>query len=311
MFAGLTEIKMRKSTHPTEIFKIYERILKGSPAKGRFIELGAGHKIHILQSGTGSSLVYLHGGGAAAHTAVPMLEHLDGVRMIVPDRPGYGLSDPINAGRKSYRDMAVEVTDKILSAMRLEKISLAGSSGGGVWALWYALTYPERVDRLILLGSAPLLPGTYAPVPLRIMAAPVIGNMISRIPTNERMIVKMMRMVGEEETIVNHPMMIEALAAGSNDPVASKAARMEYAAFLNPLGFRSKMKIKTDDLAKLKMPTLVIWGKHDPLGGLDVARSVSEAIPNCVLELLPAGHVPFLGYPDKAAKLMLDFVLPG
>jgi pimeloyl-ACP methyl ester carboxylesterase len=45
------------------------------------------------------------------------------------------------------------------------------------------------------------------------------------------------------------------------------------------------------------------------LGGKDVARAVSEAIPNSTLELLPAGHVPYLGYPDKTAKLIMDFVL--
>ena len=59
------------------------------------------------------------------------------------------------------------------------------------------------------------------------------------------------------------------------------------------------------------MPVLMIWGEHDPIGGVDVARAVSKAIPNCVLELLPTGHVPWLGYPEKAAKLMSDFVLSG
>lgn len=57
------------------------------------------------------------------------------------------------------------------------------------------------------------------------------------------------------------------------------------------------------------MPTLLIWGKREPLGGEDVARAVSEAIPNSVLEVLPAGHGPWLGFPDKTTKLIQDFVL--
>lgn len=57
------------------------------------------------------------------------------------------------------------------------------------------------------------------------------------------------------------------------------------------------------------MPTLLIWGKREPLGGEDVARTVSEAIPNSVLEVLPAGHEPWLGFPDKTTKLIQDFVL--
>ena len=300
---------MEKSTHPVEVLRIYERILKESSADGRYIDTGTGHKIHVIEAGTGPALVYLHGGGAAAHTFLPVLEHLEGVRTIVPDRPGYGLSDPVEIGHKGYHDMAVDMTDRILDALGVDQVSLAGSSGGGVWAIWYALAYPERVHRLVLLGSAPLLPGTYAQVPLRIMAFPVIGDIIARIPTNESTIVSMMKMMGEGETIVNYPEMIEALAASNNDPVASKATRTEYSAFLNLLGFRTNMKIRAEDLSKLSMPTLVIWGEKDPLGGADVARAVSEAIPNSQLELLPAGHVPYFGYPKKTAKLISDFVL--
>ena len=259
----------------------------------------------------GSPLVYLHGGGAAAHTILPLVEHLKGLRMIVPDRPGNGLSDPVEIGRTGYREMAVEVTGQILDALGLDQISLAGSSGGGVWAIWYALAHPERVRRLILLGSAPLLPGTYAPVPLRITAAPIIGDLIARMPSNEKTVVNMMTMMGEKETIVNYPQMIEALAASNNDPVASKATRTEFSAFLNLLGFKENMKIRADDLAQLSMPTLVIWGEHDPLGGVEAAQAVSAAIPDSKLVMLPAGHVPLLGYPEKSAKLVSDFVLSG
>ena len=68
------------------------------------------------------------------------------------------------------------------------------------------------------------------------------------------------------------------------------------------------MKISANDLAQLKIPTLLIWGKHDPVGGVDVAQAVRQTIPNCVLELLPTGHVPWLGYPDRTAKHIFDFV---
>lgn len=300
---------IEKSAHPDEVVRIHERIFKESSIKERYIDIGVGRKIHVIESGDGPPLVYLHGGGAAAHTALPFLEHLEGIRTIVPDRPGNGLSDPVEIGPKGYRGMAIEATDQILEALGLDQISLAGSSGGGVWAIWYALAHPERVKRLVLLGSAPLLPGTYAPVPLRIMATPIIGDIIARFPSDESTVVQMMAMMGEGETIVKYPKIIEGLAASNNDPVATEATRMEFASYLNLLGFRANMKFQTSDLAKLSMPTLVIWGDHDPLGSVDVARSVCEAIPDCTLALLPAGHVPFLGHPEKAAGLISDFML--
>jgi pimeloyl-ACP methyl ester carboxylesterase len=300
---------MEKLSHPDEVVRIYERILQASSAQGRFIDIQAGCSIHIMEAGEGPPLLYLHGGGAAAHTALPFVDHLHGVRTIVPDRPGYGLSDPVDIGHNGYREMALEVTAGILTALGVDQFSLAGSSGGGLWAIWYALAYPERVRRLVLLGSAPLLPETYAPVPLRLLATPIIGDILARMPSNESSVVQMMGMMGEGETIVNYPMMIKGMAASNNDPLASEASRMEHAACLNLLGFKPDMKIQTADLAQLSMPTLVIWGDHDPLGGVDVARSVCEAIPNCTLEIMLAGHVPYRGHPAEAAQLISDFVL--
>lgn len=300
---------MDSSTHPAEVVRTYEQVLKESAAEGRYIEIDGGHKIHVVEAGTGPPVVMLHGTGAAAYSFLPLLERLEGIRAIAPDRPGSGLSDPVDIGHKGYRDWTVEVMDQILHALGADRISLAGASGGGVWAIWYALANPERVQRLLLLTGIPSLPGTDVPLPMRFMTVPIIGNIMARIPTNEKMLVNFMGMMGEKETIVNYPRMIEALVATNNDPVASKAARTEFSALMNFRGFRTGMKIRVEDLAQLTIPTLMIWGKRDPLGGEDVARSVSEAIPNCVLEVMPTGHGPWLGYPDKTAKRIQDFVL--
>lgn len=75
-------------------------------------------------------------------------------------------------------------------------------------------------------------------------ATPIIGDLMARIPTNEKMIVIFMGMMGEKETIVNYPKMIKALAASSNDPVAYKASRTEMSALVNLLDFRPNMKIR-------------------------------------------------------------------
>lgn len=299
---------MENFSHPPEVVQIHERILRESPAAGRFIDIPAAGRIHVIEAGSGEPLVMLHGTGAAAHTMLPIVEHLEGIRTILPDLPGSGLSDPVNFEHKGYREMAVEVTGQILDALELEQVTLAGSSGGGVWSIWYALANPERVRRLVLVGSAPLLPGTRPPIPLRIANAPLIGDLFARLPANEDMVVNLMGVMGEKETVVKHPQLLEGLVAANNDPIASQASRTEFSAFFNLLGFREHMKIRPDDLSKLRMPTLVIWGTHDPLGGADAARAVQQALPDSELELLPSGHVPWLGYPEQTARLIADFV---
>lgn len=302
---------MTEATHTAEVSDVYERIVQASSLEAKHIAIGDGSDIHVLEAGEGAPLFYLHGSGAAAHTALPFVEPMEGVHTIAPDRPGSGLSDPVPIGREGYRAMAVDVTDQMLNALDLDEVFLGGSSGGGVWAIWYALAHPERVRRLLLLGSAPLLPGTHAPLPLRLMATPLIGAILAHLPSDEASVVQMMEMVGEGETIGDYPLMIEALAAANDDPVAVTANRAELAAVLSLFGFRESMKISRDDLAQLRMPTLVVWGDHDPVGGEDVAEAVCETIPNCELTVLSAGHVPWLGHPDEVAALVMDFVGAG
>jgi alpha-beta hydrolase superfamily lysophospholipase len=108
---------MGRATHPVEVVRAYEQLLKESAAEGRYIEIDGGHKIHVVEVGNGPRLVMLHGTGNAAYTLLPLLDHLEGVRAIAPDLPGCGLSDPLDIGHKGYRDWVLEVLDQMLDAL--------------------------------------------------------------------------------------------------------------------------------------------------------------------------------------------------
>src|SRR5215213_8629144 len=90
---------------------------------------------------------------------------------------------------------------------------------GGTWALWYALARPERVRRLMLLTGAPLLPGTRSAAPVRVMAAPVVGDLLAGVvKPNAKMVVRLMSAMGEGDTIDRYPELIESMvAAGRPD----------------------------------------------------------------------------------------------
>jgi pimeloyl-ACP methyl ester carboxylesterase len=191
----------------------------------------------------------------------------------------------------------------------LESFALAGGSMGGTWALWYALARPERVRRLALLGSSPLLPGTRPPTPLRVMAAPVVGDVLPRLvnPT-AKMVVRMMSSVGEGETIVRHPDLIDAMVAAGRDPIASATDLAELRAILSPFGFRRSLRMQPDELKKLAVPTLLIWGDRDPVGTVNVAQAVTNLIPDAQLDVVAAGHAVWLGDPQRIAGLLCAFV---
>ncbi len=303
---------MAELTHPDEVATLYARILDGSPAHGRYVEVRSGRRVYVIEAGEGPPVLFLHGSGTSSLSVLPLLEHLEGVRVIAVDRPGFGLSDPVDVPRERFRDAAIEFIDEVVDELGLETPALAGGSMGGTWALWYALARPERVRRLALLTGAPLLPGTRVPAPLRVMATPVVGDLSARVvkPT-PKMVVRLMSSVGEKDTIVRHPDLIESMVAAGNDPIAAAADLAEVRAISSPFGFRRSLRVHPDELRRLTVPTLLIWGDHDPVGAVKVAQATARLIPKAQLEVLPAGHVPYLGHPERVSELLSTFVRSG
>jgi pimeloyl-ACP methyl ester carboxylesterase len=89
---------MTAARHPGEAKELFDRLLETSPATGRYIELASGRQAHVIEAGAGDPLVMLHPGGTSAFLFLPLIERLTGLRAIAVDRPGFGLSDPINSG---------------------------------------------------------------------------------------------------------------------------------------------------------------------------------------------------------------------
>jgi pimeloyl-ACP methyl ester carboxylesterase len=298
--------------HSDEVVAVHQRILGASPARSRHIKVRSGRRVHVIEAGQGPPVLLLHGSSTSSLSVLPLLERVEGVRAIAVDRPGFGLSEPVRIPRERFRDAAVEFVDEVLDELGLETSALAGGSIGGTWALWYALARPERVRRLVLLTGAPLLPGTHASAPVRAMAAPLVGDLLARVvKPNAKMVIRLMSAMGEKDTIVRHPDLIESMVAAGNDPIAAAANLAELRAGISPFGFRPSMRVHPDELRRLTVPTLVIWGDHDPVGAVKVAQATARLIPKAELEVLPAGHVPFLGHPDRVSELLSSFVRSG
>jgi len=234
--------------HSNEVFAVHERVLGTSAARSRYIDGRSGRRVHVIEAGEGEGppVVLLHGSSTSSLSFLPLLDHLQGVRAFAADRPGFGLSDPVQVPRERFRDAAIAFVDGVVDELGLETCAVAGGSMGGTWALWYALAHPERVDRLVLLTGAPLLPGTRVPAPVRVMATPIIGDLLARlVEPNAKMVVRLMSSMGEKDTIVRHT---------------------------------------------------------------EVAQATAGLVSQAQLEVLPAGHVPWLGHPERVAELLSEFV---
>ncbi len=308
------QLTRTEQTHPVEVRQVYERVLAGSSVRGRPVEVGAGGRVHLLEKGEGPPVVLLHGTGNAAGFLLPLLHELQGVRAIAPDLPGVGLSDPIDLPADRYRETAVAWLDRLLDTLELDATTLVGHSGGGVWALWYALAHPDRVRRLVLIGP-PALPKTSCPLPMRLVATPGVGALLPRLaPPTPKSVLRLASVMGEQATLARRPDLIDLLVALGRDPVTDRAAKAEIRLLVSPFallsrsGFRGRSRVRPDELRQVAMPTLVVWGERDPLGGVAVARAITDLIPHARLEVLPTGHGPWLGEPAKTAATIVDFV---
>jgi pimeloyl-ACP methyl ester carboxylesterase len=101
------------------------------------------------------------------------------------------------------------------------------------------------------------------------------------------------------------------LLRDGKDPIAAVVNLVELRAVISSFGFRRSMRVRPDELRRLTVPTLVIWGDNDPVGSVNVAQQTATLIPNAQLEVLPAGHVPHLGNPDRVSELLSSFVRSG
>jgi 2-hydroxy-6-oxonona-2,4-dienedioate hydrolase/4,5:9,10-diseco-3-hydroxy-5,9,17-trioxoandrosta-1(10),2-diene-4-oate hydrolase len=120
-----------------------------------------GLKIHYHEAGTGMPLVFIHGGGPGASGWSNFNRNIDAFaahwRVIIIDLPGFGESDhmvPEDGIFAGYADNVLGLMD----VLGIDKAHVIGNSLGGGTGLMMAMRAPERVGRLVMMGTAGGLP---------------------------------------------------------------------------------------------------------------------------------------------------------
>lgn len=106
--------------------------------------------------GEGPPVLLIHGSGpgvtAFANWRLVMPELAKSHRVLAPDVVGFGYTSHAEGGPPD-RDQWTEHMTSFLDTLGVEKVSVVGNSFGGALALWLATTHPERIDRIVLMGS--------------------------------------------------------------------------------------------------------------------------------------------------------------
>jgi pimeloyl-ACP methyl ester carboxylesterase len=266
-----------------------------------FAELRGG-RLRYLAAGKGETLVLVHGlGGSAANwlALAPLLlpgRRLPGRRLIVPELPGHGGSDPLPAAASltSYADGLAELLDG--------PVAVVGHSLGGAIALRLAIRRPELVSALVLAGAAGISSGSRrARYGLTITGWLKPGRRIApyrdRVARSAALKTLVFGRWGASDPPALPPEMAEAFLSGPARHTDTVSA--------------AKALVRDDprpDLDRVRCPVLLLWGARDnqlPVGdAFEYARRLRaplRAIADC-------GHLLIGERPEACADAITSFL---
>ena len=241
------------------------RLLAAIPATERRLEL-AGVSTAVLDGGDGPPLVVLHGGGQFAATWMRVMPSLMAThRVVVPDLPGHGASDIRDRGLDADRVLAW--LDELIEQSCPSPPALVGHTLGGAIAARYAIGCGERISLLVLVDALGL--GPFRPAPRFALA--MVGFLARPTEhTRDRFLGQCMvdlhgvrDQMGEDwESIATYGL------DGARTPSKKAAGRSLMKAF-------GVSAIPHADLARIRVPTALIWGRHDLQARLGVAEAAN------------------------------------
>jgi 4,5:9,10-diseco-3-hydroxy-5,9,17-trioxoandrosta-1(10),2-diene-4-oate hydrolase len=265
--------------------------------------------LHYHEAGPedAATVVLLHGGGPGASAwsnfgrNVPVLaRHF---RTLAVDQPGFGRS-PTGAITDHYFTHAADALISLLDETGIERVHLIGNSLGGGTAVRFALRYPDRAGKLVLMGPGGLSLNVFAPDPTegvkRLMefGAPP-GPSREKLAAFLRTLVYNQRLVTDE--------LIEERYEAASAPEALRAMRSMGASFTDPARLEDGLLWR--EAHRLANEVLLIWGREDRVNPVDGALVALKLIRRVRLHVFGGcGHWAQLERFDEFNRLAIDFL---
>lgn len=264
--------------------------------------------LFVKVMGHGHPLVLMHGGPGLDHTTLSSLEPLaDQYTLVFYDHRCNGRSTG-QAESMTWENLTADA-DSLRATLGYDKWAVAGHSFGGHVALEYALRYPERVSRLLLLDTAgnAWWPQHNAPEILRKR-----GYRLSTVQAARRFYNGQLR---PDEV---RPIVMKFLGAyfyhvrSLASPAALRAAfRLKMRPEAHVFGFGRLLPGWTvmDRLHEIDVPALVLSGRHDFLFPPEHQAILADRMPNAILEIVErAGHNPQDERPAEVIEVIRRFL---
>jgi len=240
----------------------------------------------LEERGSGRPLLLLHGWGVSSELFAPILDALQaGSRLIVPDLPGFGATAEPDVPWSVHEYAAWCIA--LLDRLGVDSCDLVGHSNGGRIGIVMAATYPGRVRRMVLAGSAGIRPKTTLRAAARV------------------------RWYKTLRSVERSALLPAALrrAAGRN---ADQRGSADYRAVSGVMR-GTLVRIVNEDLRrllpKLHLPVLLIWGDQDTEAPIEDGRVMERLIPDAGLVVFEgAGHYAYLEQPARFCRIVEVFL---
>ena len=228
-----------------------------------FVQVGD-LRLHYNDAGEGEVVIMLHGSGAGATGWANFHRNVDafveaGYRVILLDCPGFGKSDPILTAEPRFVVNA-RYTKGLMDALDIDRAHLIGNSMGGGSALAFAVEFPERLNKLILMGAGGVgKTSLFTPLPME-------G-------------IKLLFQVYREPTLENLKKMLNVFVYDAS-ALTEELIQLRLGSILaNPLHLENFLKSVelsqfnfgdfSADLPNIKARTLITWGRDDRFVPID------------------------------------------
>jgi pimeloyl-ACP methyl ester carboxylesterase len=275
------------------------------PIEDRWVEAG-GFRTHYLTGGQGPPLVLLHGHGESSGSwrwVLPTLARTH--RVYAPDTPGAGDSTKVSVDPKEPSFYLNHLT-AFLDELGLERVALVGNSHGGNVAIRLALVAPARVTSLSLVNSSGLgreinpalialtLPGSAA---LAAWLSTPFGapQWVSTLST----LSFAQPLAAPPEWFAQHYLLAQ--TPGHLDGMV--------ACLRGELDLVGQREVILDELDRLTMPTLLVWGTNDMVIPSYHATAAAARLQNSQVVMIPdCGHLPQVERPDMFVAALSRFL---
>lgn len=282
-----------------ERYREAERILwnhYGLQPTERFVDVSSpAARLRIVEVGAGPPLLLVPGTAGTGPYWGALVRELKGFRCLVLDRPGWGLSTPLDYSSVAYGTAVADLLRGVLDALEIDWADVVGASIGDVWALRLASRHPARVGRVVLLGGGPIVAESGAPGVIRLETSGIEARAVARVHTPSRTPSRASAGAGlafdrETDSMRNERDMVRAIVSWRK-------------------GLRPELTFDDAELAAIQQPTLLVYGTADPVGTVEIWRRVVDLLPRGELQLVDgAGHMPWLDDPRGVADHVSRFL---